>query len=252
MKINFDMPEKVFGIESSMLEVYLPVLGVLLLFIVSLNLVFVPKWGDFQNSLATVSNIDKQKSDVQAKIQYINSIDQLQLKRNSEAISEAILPQRNAYLLVGVVRKIADNFGFQIDSFTVNPGILSGTEPDTGTKSSNGIAKIPVTLTLIGSSVKYLDLIKGIESSLPILSIEDFKMENDNQTAKLDLTISAYYINSNVKVDPTKISLHDLALTKSESTVLLTLGNYTFWGQKSLGGQTSSYTNYGRMDPFTP
>ena len=132
MKINFDMPEKVFGIESSMLEVYLPVLGVLLLFIVSLNLVFVPKWGDFQNSLATVSNIDKQKSDVQAKIQYINSIDQLQLKRNSEAISEAILPQRNAYLLVGVVRKIAESYS--LPYFTLSPtfsicpvhGYLSG------------------------------------------------------------------------------------------------------------------------------
>ena len=253
MKLSIDMPDKVFGIDSSLLVVYLPVLGLVLLLIVSFGLVFLPKWNDFQNNLALVNRFDQQKSDAQAKIQFLNSVDQSELKKNSQAISEAIMPQKNAYFLVGIVRKIADNYGFQIDSFTVNPGILSGTEPSTVTKLPSAIAKIPVTMSLLGSSDKYLELIKGIESSLPILSIEDFKMQNDGQTAKLDLTISSYYINSKAKVDPTKVRLSDLALTKSESTVLLTLGNYTYWGDNNSGSQTvSSYTNYNRTDPFTP
>ena len=252
MKIKLDLPDKIFGMESQLLLVYLPLLGVALMFLISVNLVFIPNFDNFKSTTASIKQVEKQKTEVLDKTKYLQSIDQEELKKNSDSINSALLPEKNAYLLVGVVKRIADNFGFQIDSFVVNPGILSGEDNKKVDKTPSTVSKIPIKMILVGPTSKYLELIKGIELSLPILSIDDFKMQSDTQAVKLNLTISAYYIGTNIKVDPEKISLADLALTKEESELLVTLNSFTKWDNQQNNAVLTpkNFVNYDRTDPF--
>lgn len=255
MKLNFKLPEKLFGVKTELAAVYLPLLGLIILILISVNLVLLPKIDDSISGWKNLGEINNQRDAVLGKVKYLRSIDQTELKKNADSINAALLPQKNAYLLVGIVRNIGDQFGFQIDSFTVNPGELSAAAKGEKEKVVSGVSKIPVKIVLVGPSARYLELIKGMESNLPILSLDSFKMQSDGDTVKLDLQISAYYIEGDFKVDINRLSLADLALSKEESAVLTKLGEFTAWGN-SAGGATPSlersYTNYNRSDPFIP
>lgn len=46
------------------------------------------------------------------------------MQRDEGLVSSALLPEKNAYFLVNVVRKIADKYGYMVDSFSVKLGDL--------------------------------------------------------------------------------------------------------------------------------
>jgi len=247
------LPEKTFGIDTALLVVFMPLLLVVLMVIISFNLVIVRKWGDYQEMRTQLTGIEGQTKLLTDKRNYLQSIDQEELLKNERLIDSALLPQKNAYLLVGVVRKIADKYGYQLDSFVIRPGELTAEEDE---KMSSGVAKIPISLTLAGPSEKYTELIDGLERSLPILSLEGMEMQNSLYLTKMTMQISAYYIGDKMAVDINKLSLADLTLKKEESELLSTLGGYTLLeevGQieEEMGG-VKEYIEYDRTDPFNP
>jgi hypothetical protein len=181
------------------------------------------------------------------------SVDQGELKKDADYMVNALLPQKNSYLLVGMVGKIIGNYGYQIDSFLINPGEVA--KKDDQPKIS-GVAKVPVSISIVGPADKYLDLIKGLESSLPVLSLDSFEMRNDSSAAKMTLTISANYIEADSTFDVNKLTLADLTLTKDESNLITKLSQFTMLGNAGgieSGFNTSkSYVKYNRTDPFNP
>ena len=253
MKIGkVDLPEKVFGMETGLLIVFLPLAGVLLLAIVSINLVILPKLNDYQQSKVQLTTLSKQTKDLDDKRKYLLSINQEDLKKNSDYISNALLPQKNSYVLVGVVRKIADSYGYQVDSFSVSPGKMS--KDDASAPKVVGVAAIPVSLSLVGPNEKYLDLIKGLENSLPVLALQNFDMQNLGAMSKISLTIDAYYIDDNATFDISKLTLADLTLTKVESDLLARLNTFTVLDSAGLDSEfdtTKKFVKYDRVDPFS-
>lgn len=245
---GLEIPEKLFGLDSALLLTFLPLLGVVLLIIVSSNLFLVPKFEEFNTLRDQAAGLNSQTGKLLEKITYLQSVDQDELKKNAHFISSALLPQKNAYLLVGVVRRIADKYGYQIESFLVNPGKVNETDDK---KSKNG-QMVPVTVTLIGPGDKYLELIKGLERSLPILSLNNFEMKKSAETAKLELQVSAYYLDAEGKVDINRLSLSDLTLKKEETALLKTLSEYTKLEAAGDGEiRVGNFKPYGRTDPFS-
>lgn len=249
---GLEMPEKIFGIDSALIGAFMPLLGVILFIIVSVNLVVVPKFEEFSTLNTKLSTTENQTARTLEKTKYLQSVNQEDLKRDADFISSALLPESNSYFLVGVVGKVASKYGFQIDSFVINPGKISEA-PKVGT---DGVVKIPVTLSLVGPTSRHLELIDGMETSLPILSIDTFDMKSDNGVSRLDLKVLAFYVESRSKVDINKLTLSELSLKKEEADLLSKIGQYTIWDNLSSNtlqkGQGVEFKDYGRLDPFSP
>jgi hypothetical protein len=257
MKISkIELPEEIFGMETGLLVVFLPVVGLILLMIVTINLVLSPKIKEYQQMAGQYRMVNLQLGQVVQKKQYLQSIDQKELTKNATFIANAMLPQKNSYVLVEMVEKMAANYGYQINSFLVNPGEISGDDKAQQVAKVSGVANIPVTLTIVGPASKYLDLINGLETSLPVLSLSSFKMKTTGDTAAIDLNISAYYITDTSTFDISKLTLADLTMSSAESAVITKLGQFTVLEDISnieSGFNTNKeYVKYNRSDPFNP
>lgn len=254
MKIEkITIPEKLFGMETGLLIVFAPLFGVVLLVIISVNLLILPRISDYSQMVSQLNVLGQQRQELIQKKTYLLSVDQDALKKNSDFVVNALLPQNNSYLLVGMVGKIANSYDYQIDSFLINPGDIT---KNTDKSAINGVANIPVSLMLVGPANKYLNLVKGLESSLPILSLDSFKMQSDGSVAKMELTISAYYTEASSTVDISKLSLADLTLSKDESDLITKLSGFTVLENvddlESGFSTGKTFVKYNRTDPFTP
>lgn len=248
MKIDTKLPDKIFGIETGLITQFLPLVGIVLVIVSSIGLLFLPKIEAIQKNRATYLKTKKSVADMKEKYEYLASVDQDELKENFEFLQKSILPEKNAYILVGVVRKIADKHGYYLDSFSVSPGELTSEEE--APTSKTGVSKIPLSITLLGPQENYLQLIKGIENSLPILSLDNFEMKGAAGYAELSLKISANYIASKDVFKVENLTLSDLTLKESEMDLIRKLRTYEDNMTTDNSFVEGDYTKYERTDPF--
>lgn len=162
------------------------------------------------------------------------------------------MPQRNAYLLVGVVRRVITKFGFQVESFLINPGKVASNVEKVASSKTKGVSKIPVKIVITGPKTGYLDLIKSIEKTLPLLSINSFKMSSLGSLVKLDLEIAAFYLDDNAAFDINKLTLADLTLKKEETDLVTSLATFEILekGEGDIAAPIPEFKKYERKDPF--
>lgn len=219
---------------------------------VSLNVVFIPKMDELSAMQSNLADVQKQTQTVLEKTRYIQSIDPSELQKNADFLSSALMPHKNSYLLVGVIREVITKYGFQVDSFLINPGKVS--DESTKTTLTKGVSKIPIRIVVTGPKTSYLDLIKAIEKTLPLLSISNFKMSALGTLAKLDLEISAFYLEDSSLFDINKLTLADLTLKKEETDLVTSLSTFEILekGDSELAEPKVEFKKYERKDPFSP
>ena len=246
-------PDKLFGLEKSLLKLFLVPFLVLFLFLVSLGLVILPKIGDIKNNFRTIDNLNKQIKLTNEKKNYLMTVDIEQLNQQAEILNKAVLREKKSYLLVGVIRKIADNFGFQIKSFLVNPGEIKDLPIKTLKVSDKETAiRMPVNVTLVGPSDRNLELIKALESSLPILFIDKFDSKTLSGISELEMTISSYYVPEKNDYISGNLTIKDLQLTAEESELLSTVGRFNAVDDGvSYDNGTAQFVEYNRANPFS-
>jgi hypothetical protein len=254
MKNDFlKLPDKVFGINIDLIGVFLIPLVVIVVFIISLGVVILPKInqiGDLNQNIASVKNQIKSTSE---KKSYLLSIDQEQLKRDESYLDSAVLKEKNSYLLVGVIRRVCDSFGFQVKSFAISPGKLKDDTNQTLKVSDKDVAvKMPVDLVLSGPSDKSLDLIKALENSLPILFIDKLDTKTFNGTSDLDMTIASYYVPNKTDLVSGNLTLDDLKPTQEETTLLTTISKFQKIDELTSDQDNSggTFVEYDRSNPF--
>ena len=249
---KIDVPDKMFGMESSLLAVFIPPIGLLLVLIVVFDVVIFPKIGETKDMADKVTSTQTETQNILDKKNYILSINQSDLNKSSSYVNSALLPEKNSYLLVGVIRKIADKYGFQVDSFQIKLGEV--VKKDAPTTALDALSRVPVVLRLSGPKPKYLDLVNGLEKSLPILSIDSFALSIKEEIASLDLVVSAYYLGNRTRANMNKVSLADLTLKSDESDLVakLTRDFTVVQNVNNIMTETKSYVKYSRSDPFNP
>lgn len=259
MKSNFfKMPEKVFGISSSLIKIFFLPIGVIVVFILSLGSIIIPKFKSIKGLNTSIKTVKSQIKSTEEKKNYLLSIDQEELINNENYLSSAVLQEKNSYLLVGVIRNISDKYNFQIKSFSISPvKIKEGSENDSLKVAEKNVAvKIPINVILSGPDEKSLDLIKAIENSLPILFIDKFNKKTNMDIAELDLVISSYYIADKTDLISGDLTLTDLMPTKEETDLLTKITKFDkndnmtkiLIDQK---GEEKSFIEYKRENPFT-
>ncbi|MDD2483197.1 MAG: hypothetical protein PHE32_01650 [Candidatus Shapirobacteria bacterium] len=250
---SLNLPDKVFGIEKSLLMFFLPPLCLIVLFFIILNLVLVPKIneiGEIKNKINEVkANTDK----IKAQNKYLMSIDQEELKRDAEYLDNAVLKDKKSYLLVEIIRGVADDFGYQIESFSLTPGELKEEEEESSIKisASNDTVKMPINLTMIGPKEKTLELISALEKTLPILFIDKFETKNSGGLTQLNLTVSSYYVNDKSNIETENITLDDLILSKEESALITRISSFNKIENNQVDTGNSEFKKYIRENPFS-
>lgn len=249
---DLKLPDKVFGLDSSLLLLFLGPLVLVILFLISLNLVLVPKVTEIGSVNTEIKSVEASTSKIKEQNNYLMSVDQNELQKDADYLNNAVLKNRESYLLVEVIRGVANKFDYQVSSFSLTPGDLK----DDGSikiADSKDVVKMPVSLSLVGPEEKSLDLILALEKTLPILFIDKFEKRLSGSVAQLDLTISSYYIGDNTNLETNNVSLNDLILSKDELSLINKISSFTKIDISSSSniGATAAFQQYQRDNPFS-
>ncbi len=243
------LPDKLFGVHTDILLLWIKP-GLLLLFILlSVLGVFLPKIGEIQAKIQSIKNVDQKKVEVDQKRNYLLSVDQEEIKNNAELLSAGVLPEKNAYLLVKIIRNAVADVNYSVDEFSVSLGDIKDQENEINKSKNLNYDKIPVKLTLIGPKENYLALVKVLENSLPLMSIDEYEMSSSGGVATIDAGVSAYYLKSvsNLKIE--NLTLADLTLKQEESDLLSKIKEFKMMSVEKIG-ESGTFVKYERTDPF--
>jgi hypothetical protein len=254
MKIKINLPEKIFNIESGLILLYANPILLIIAFLISVNMVVMPRVNDIDDMNKKIVSVKKENSLVEEKIKYLKSVDENELTKNAHLLDSSVLKERNSYVLVKVLRNIADRFGFQIKSFSISPGKL--VEADKLKKNNDDLtAKLPISVTLMGPQEKSLDFLLLLENSLPILTIDSFETKTNGSTTELNLAISSFYVGAREKSNLLSLSLSDLTLKKDEMDLLSKLSQFEKSEEtaqvSAVSADQEEFKKYQRDNPFS-
>lgn len=250
-KNNFvQMPDKIFGISSSLIKLFLPPLLVFVLLLTSIGWLIMPKIDSIAKLGDSIESTKSQIKLIDEKKSYLLSIDQSQLIKDADYLSSAVLPEKNSYLLVGVIRDITSRFGYEITSFSLS---ISDLKENSLTVAKKNVAtKLPISVELVGPTDKFIDLVKGLENNLPLLFIDSLETSKQGANSVLKMTISSFHVADNFDINTENLTINDLKLTKEESELLVLISqfdkNLSLDETVVLDGDT--FIEYDRTNPF--
>lgn len=244
----FKLPDKIFGLEKSLLTLFLLPVGLLTFFLISLNLVLIPKANEIGTVKQKISTIKANTDKVNEQIRYLSSVDSEELQKNAEYLDNAVLRNKKSYLLVEIIRQVANKFDYQVESFSLTPGEIKAEE--TEKTSLKNMQKLPVNLMLYGPKDKSLEFILALEKTLPILFIDKYDIITSGNYSKLELAVSSYYIGDETNVDTSNITLSDLILSSDELALVEKISSFTKI-EENTGIQMSEFQQYQRENPFS-
>lgn len=248
---SLNLPDKIFGLEKSFLFLFLPPLGLILIFLISLNLIMIPKMNEIGMVYKKIDEMKINTGKINEQNRYLLSIDQEELKKNADYLDNAVLKDKKSYLLVEIIRSVANRFDYQVDSFSLTPGELKEDEESIKISPSGETIKMPITLSMVGPQEKRLDLIKALEKTLPILFIDKFETEISGNLSNLSLVVSSYYVNDKTNMDTSNLTLDDLTLSKEESDLVKRISSFTKIESNQSGSGASEFQQYQRENPFS-
>ncbi len=254
MNLGMKMPERVFGFEVSLLSVFVVPAVMLLMFFLSLSVVIMPKISEIKKIKSDRLAVEKKRDLVKAKRNYLMAVDEVELKKKTEFLEKALLAEKDAYILVGLIREVAGNHGFYVQSFSVSPGEISSKEEEAKVDSekSKTVAtdRIPISFSVAGEKNRYLEFILALEKSLPVLAISKFEMSSSDKLAILDLMVMAFYVEEKAEYGKVDLDLNDLILSEEEDDLLARLSEYELLGTKGGMRGGGDFMEYDREDPF--
>ena len=250
--MKFTLPDKLFGKDSRLILLWLEPLAVGLVVIMSFLGLILPKFQLVMEKNDQIKEIKIKTKEVNDKIAYLMTMNEEVIKEQSDKLSQGLLPQRSAYLLLGVSRQVADQLGFYIDDFVISMmGDVTDLEGEAKSVKSR-FDKLPINITMIGPKDKYLSLVKSLERTLPIISINSVDMTSvagDSGSAKVQLNMSAYYLPEMNKPNIDKLNIADLTPNKKELELMSQIEEYQSLDVEKIE-QGKTFTKYERSDPF--
>ncbi len=261
MKIEVRLPDKIFGMETMLLKVFVLPVCLVVMFFISLSLVIRPRFEEVGVIRKERKEVAEKTKLVEEKRDYLLSVDEQELQKQADFLGKALLQEKDAYLLVGVIRKVAKDNGFYIQSFSVSPGEL-GTEAEesevsgvevTEKSAIDVVDRIPISFMVAGPKENYLDFLSAVEKTLPILSLGTFDMTTGGQMVKLGLDVVAYYIEEKSEFNVLDFSLVELMLSEEEQELLRSLSQFKDAGVGSLQElrMDGDFVEYDRPNPFS-
>jgi competence protein ComGC len=243
------MPGKLFGKDTAVLLVWLwPILIIIFLIYVFI-LVAIPEIGQISTGFGQIKKINAETKKINDKRIYLSTLDQDELKSKSNLIENGVLSEKNSYLLIKIISRVVAEFGYSVGDYSVSLGDLKEVDQ---TVAKFDYQKVPVEVAVSGPKDNFLPMVAEIENSLPILSIDDFKMNNSGGVATIKMSISAYYLPNWNQAKLESLSIADLTPNKDESDILTKIEGYKYYGPAAAGfsNRSKDFKSTGRVDPF--
>ena len=218
-------------------------LGVGLLFGFFVMKVILPKIGETNSQLKLVEEVKQKTKSVSERINYINSVDQRALLENESNVSAALMTDRSPYWLVLLVSRVGERFGYSLTSFRVSPVVVCE-------EVEGGKLEVTASIDLSGPRERYVDFLWMLESSLPIITVNDFKMRSGGEMSDIELLVSAYFLPKKQGSDLSKLSLKDLVLEAKEAELLLKLAGRQRIEGVEVSSPSGERVRYKRANPF--
>lgn len=220
-KVNSN--ELVFGMEVWKIRALLPVLGVVLVIIISFGLLVLPKINQISDYRKLTSDLVARTTDVKQKISYLNSADESTIKAREDVLLMALPESKDIHFVLNVISDISSQYGFSVDSFSLVPGELVVTEGEERPE----LEKMPFSVTMIGPSDRYIELVEGIENMLPILAITDLDSRSVSSTLlEIKLSLVTNFFLSETVVDMKKLTYKELVINEKELELLDRLSGF--------------------------
>lgn len=215
--------KKVFGLEFWKIKILIPLLGIVVVILMSYGLVFAPKLDQIREFIKNNKQMNSKTEDINQRRAYIQSIDDAELIAKKEILLMALPESKDIYFLLNVMSGLVSEYGFTVDSFSMSPGELKENLDST----DGGVSSLKFSVNLVGPSSKYVELINGLENSLPILSLNGLESESiSSEFVKIDLGLTTYFVFSKDEVDIEKLTYKDLLMSQDELTVLERLNSF--------------------------
>lgn len=248
--LSSSLPDKIFGLERSLLVLFVPLLILVVLILISLNLVLVPKIKEISEIKDKAIEMKANTNKIDEQNKYLVSVNKDKLKKDGEYLDSAVLKDKKSYLLVGIIRGIANQFNYQIESFSLTPGKLKDDE-SIKINNSDQVTKMPISLLMFGPKDKSLDLILALEKTLPILFIDKFETKTTGDLTELNLIVSSYYVGDKSKVDTNSVTLSELRLSDDEEELIKRVSNFSKTEDNQSGTGSAEFQQYQRENPFS-
>lgn len=251
---NMNLPDKIFGVDSRIILLWLQPLGLVLVLIISLFAVIIPKINEISTKVKEIKSVAAKTVDVNQKRTYLQTVDQTEALDNAKKMSAGLLPEKNSYLLVRIIRDAASKSGYYVDDFSISMGDIKNEDGvQEAKKSGENYDTIPVNVTLVGPANNYITLVKTIERSLPVMSISKFEMKSQNEVSTIKLNVLSYYLRDISDLKLENLTLTDLTPSQDEATLLNTISEYqnTSTSTEGVGATGGSFVKYERTDPFS-
>lgn len=250
--------EKALGVEVWKIKAILPLLGVIMLVLVSISVAFIPKFSQIKELRAGTEKVKEDTQDVNQRRAYIQSVDDGDLKAKQEMLLMALPESKDIYYLLNVVSGLVSDYGFMVDSFSLSPGELKeeGGDVVSDAKKTEGVSSLTFTISLIGPEDRYIELVSGLENSLPLLSLNSLESKSvSSNIVTLDLSLVTYFASKKAEVDVEKLTYKDLLMTEDEVAVLERLDGFRkieglFLDLEALGSG-KQYQEFDVRNPFS-
>jgi hypothetical protein len=236
------------GIDLLLIKSFWSTILCIVGFLLTVLMFVLPKIIEIGQVRQEIETTSIQATNTKQQTAYLAAVDQEKLRKNQTLIEEALPSTKDLYFIMNVLGEIGRNWNFSIDSFTVSPGKVSG---DDGKKTITAVTKVPLDVIMVGPKDKYLDMVKQIENSLPILSVDKFDVTYlDNNLVSLKIIVGTY---SNLQVEKVAAGANwsEVQLTANENALLEKLSTFSTIDVGSSGQLGLSSQNTGsRIDPF--
>jgi Tfp pilus assembly protein PilO len=246
---NSVMPDKLFGKDIGLLTLWALPVSVILVLMMAFGMYVMPRVDEIKSLITQNNEVSKQIKLLNDKRIYLLSLDQNELVTKSVLVENGVLSEKNTYLLIKIITKVVSDFGYSVGDYSVSLGDLKEVDQ---TAVKFDYQKVPVDVVVKGPKLKFLDMVSGIEKSLPVLSVDSFNMTSVGDEATIKMSISAYYLPNWKQNKLEALSVSDLTPNKDEGDVLTKISGYKYYG--AAGGELinegDKFVSSDRVDPF--
>lgn len=197
--------------------------AVVVLIILSMVMILKPKANDLLGLRKGLSKQKEELAQLSQKVAVLEGYDQSELKTRTNQVLKALPAEKDAPLLLATMRSLTNEYNLELESLNIDVGEVS-TESAEPTTKEKPLPSLDLLLSVSGSLNDLYEFLSGVESTSPIIRINqvDITREGDSTEAKIQL--SSYYLV--IPTDIGKASRQIIPITLEEEKIYQQLSRY--------------------------
>lgn len=202
--ININLPRK-----------YKPLLfplGVIVVILASTFTVGMTAFDKLQEVRSKINNFEQSNKNLEEKRDYLATLSQDELSKQSEVATSAIPAEESTMLLLASLKSLANSSNVSVSDFNLAPG----------DRKASSARPIKIGVSISGSLTSTLSFIDSLKSSYPLMRISKLGFTVSQNKVRSDFSIDSYWSPLPTTISSTDTPLQNLR--SSDQQLLTRLG----------------------------